>query len=40
MEVIEIKSGKMIFLLDYEDREKYHLLDSQPSMKEGYLRLI
>ena len=35
MEVIEIKSGKMIFLLDYEDREKYHLLYSQPSMKEG-----
>ena len=40
MEVIEIKRGKMIFLLDREDALKYHITGTQPSMKEGYCRLI
>jgi len=40
MEVIEIKDGNMVFLLDKGDTQKYHLKSHHSSMKEGYFRLI
>ncbi|MBQ3527970.1 MAG: hypothetical protein IJA52_05410 [Clostridia bacterium] len=40
MEVIEIKDGNMVFLLDKGDAQKYHLKSHHSSMKEGYSRLI
>ena len=40
MEVIDINGGRMVFLLDREDTEKYHITGSSDSLKEGYCRLI